>query len=97
MGLEGTPTTPAGRPAGVRKHPARQDLESFIRGELPRDEAPAIVRHLLTNCTRCLTVTRELWRPRQPAVEVAEVPGEETRPIRLAVSLRGRLLRFNGR
>jgi len=31
-------------------------------GELPRKEARAIVRHLLTGCPECVAVTRKLWR-----------------------------------
>ena len=32
-----------------------------MRAELPRREVAPIVRHLLTNCTQCLKVTRWLW------------------------------------
>ena len=91
------PEPPAPRPAGVRKHPARQDLTRFLFGELPRDKTRALVRHLLAGCPACLAVTRRLWRPEQPVVEVEEVPGDEARPIRLAVSVKGRILRFHGR
>jgi hypothetical protein len=97
MDLERTPSTSAGRPAGLRNHPAERDLTLFMCGELPPAEARVVVRHLLASCPQCLEVTRRFWRPPQPAVEVVEVPGEETRPIRLAVSLAGRLLEFHGR
>jgi hypothetical protein len=40
--------------------PAR--LERFFRGDLTRDEARALVRHLLTGCPQCLRRTRRLWR-----------------------------------
>jgi hypothetical protein len=78
-------------------HPAWQDLESFMQGELRGTEAREVVGHLLTSCPLCLEVTRRLWWPEQPAYTLDEVPGDETRPIRLAVSVRGRLLKFNGR
>jgi hypothetical protein len=78
-------------------HPVRRDLESFMRGELPRAETRALVLHLLAGCPACLMETRRLWRPEPPPYALEQVPGDETRPIHLAVSLRGRLLRFNGR
>ena len=48
------------RAAGDPPEPAR--LERFFRGELTRDEAHALVRHLLTGCPQCLRRTRRLWR-----------------------------------
>jgi hypothetical protein len=33
-------------------HPEQSDLERFLRGELPRSEERAVVRHLLTACQR---------------------------------------------
>jgi hypothetical protein len=80
-------------------HPAGRQLARFMNGdgELPRDETRALVRHLLAGCPRCVEVTRRLWRPEPPPYALEEVPGDETRPIRLAVSLRGRLLKFDGR
>ena len=42
-------------------HPHEDQLERFLRSELPRYEAVPIVRHLLAGCTRCLAVTRRLW------------------------------------
>lgn len=32
-----------------------------MRLELSRPEVALVVRHLLTGCTRCLTVTHRLW------------------------------------
>jgi hypothetical protein len=43
------------------KHPEPADLESFLRGALPRDAVRALVRHLLTGCPACLRVTRRAW------------------------------------
>jgi len=40
-----------------------------MRGELPREEARVVVRHLLTGCPQCLAVTRRAWaRGDQPYV-----------------------------
>ena len=44
------------------RHPEPELLERFMRCELPRSEAPAVVRHLLTGCPRCLKVTRAAYR-----------------------------------
>jgi hypothetical protein len=82
---------------GDENHPARRDLESFMHAELPPSEVSGVVRHLLAGCPVCLKVTRRLFRPEPQAFELEEVPGEGSRPVRLAVSLRGRLLKFNGR
>jgi len=43
-------------------HPIPGSLEGFMRGDASRDEARAIVRHLLTGCPKCVAVTRKLWR-----------------------------------
>jgi len=51
----------------ARIHPDAETLEHFMRGELPREEAPAVVRHLLTGCPQCLVITRRSWgRGEQP-------------------------------
>jgi hypothetical protein len=44
------------------RHPERERLEGFLRGELPRAEARAVVRHLLTGCASCRRITGRLWR-----------------------------------
>jgi hypothetical protein len=44
-----------------RKHPEPAELQRFLRGEVSRDEARAILRHLLTGCPECVAVTRPLW------------------------------------
>jgi hypothetical protein len=45
----------------VAAHPTESELESFVRGELPRNESRAVVRHLLAGCEGCRAVTRRLW------------------------------------
>ncbi len=50
---------PVAHPAG---HPAASELERFMRGELARSEARAVVRHLLAGCESCRALTRRLWR-----------------------------------
>jgi hypothetical protein len=42
-------------------HPPWKELESLMRGDLPRLRAVAIVRHLLTGCSTCVEVTRRFW------------------------------------
>jgi hypothetical protein len=44
------------------RHSDRDRLEGLVRGELPRAEAQAVVRHLLTGCATCRRVTGRLWR-----------------------------------
>jgi hypothetical protein len=66
-----------GRPSAIRRevaerkesgaHPIRAQLETFMRGETPRSEAPDVVRHLLTGCPECLQVTRQLWKLGEPS------------------------------
>jgi hypothetical protein len=51
-------------------HPGHSDLERFLRGELPRDEARAVVRHLLTDCQRCVAIARQLSPPYNPLPEL---------------------------
>jgi len=43
------------------RHPESDELKRFMRGELPRPEGRAIVRHLLAGCPECLQVTRRMW------------------------------------
>jgi anti-sigma factor RsiW len=47
-------------------HLATARLERFLRGELPREEARAVVRHLLTDCPQCVARTRQLSPPGDP-------------------------------
>lgn len=49
------------RPTGA-DHPCEDDLRLFFLGELPREDVPGIVRHLLTGCRECLFTTRKFWR-----------------------------------
>jgi hypothetical protein len=59
--FQGDPTL-----AGGQNHPEEDTLAAFIRGELPRDQARAVVRHLLRECSRCVAMTRRLVRPGDP-------------------------------
>ncbi len=49
-------------PAISQSHPDPGQLERFMRGELPRSQVAALVRHLLTGCPQCREVTGRLWR-----------------------------------
>jgi hypothetical protein len=42
-------------------HPDRALLQRFMRCETSPAELRAVVRHLLTQCPRCVQITRELW------------------------------------
>ena len=52
---------PVGEGAGRQTHPDPEQLERYMHGEASREEARAIVRHLLTGCPDCVAVTRSLW------------------------------------
>ena len=75
----------------IGPHPAQEHLERFMRGELARDEAAGLVRHLLTGCPRCVGVIRRLWRLGDPlrALKILrqEMLALETRPGRPRASL----------
>jgi hypothetical protein len=43
-------------------HPSEDQLRYFMLGELPRNEARIVVRHLLTSCPQCTAVTRRFWQ-----------------------------------
>jgi hypothetical protein len=45
----------------AHSHPGAQQLARFMSGRSLRDEAREIVRHLLTGCSECKAVTRQLW------------------------------------
>lgn len=61
-------------------HPSRQDLETFMRGDLAPEFLGPVLRHLLSGCAACQEVTRPLWLLGQgddtdlpmPALEAAE-------------------------
>ena len=59
------------------RHPPREDLERFLRGELTAAESKGLVRHLLAGCADCLGATRRLWGGRRAA---AGAPGSDTPP-----------------
>ena len=42
-------------------HPSSDALERFLRGESPRPEAMAILRHALQGCRRCSLLAQWLW------------------------------------
>lgn len=48
-------------PLDWRAHPEPDQLERFMRAELPPDERRAVVRHLLTGCPQCRYITGRLW------------------------------------
>jgi hypothetical protein len=48
-------------PANSWNHPSEEQLERFMRAELPATETTLVVRHLLANCPKCQRVTRQLW------------------------------------
>jgi hypothetical protein len=45
----------------AEQHPDSRLLERFMRSELPEQERRVVVRHLLTGCPRCVSVTRQIW------------------------------------
>ncbi len=65
-------------------HPTQQELASFMRGELPRNEALGVVRHLLTGCPECVKGTRLLWQLGQRPPDLEAIFRE------LAALVRGR-------
>lgn len=48
-------------------HPEPLQLARLIRGELLRAEVLVVVRHLLTGCPRCTSVTQRLWMLGEPS------------------------------
>jgi hypothetical protein len=65
-----------------RPEPSAEQLAGLFRGELPRDEARVIVRHLLTGCPDCLQVTRWLWNLGEVPTRIAISPQGELRMTR---------------
>lgn len=45
----------------AEQHPDSRLLERFMRNDLQEPERRVVVRHLLTGCPRCVSVTREIW------------------------------------
>ncbi|HEX5759213.1 MAG TPA: hypothetical protein VF121_08465, partial [Thermoanaerobaculia bacterium] len=50
----------------AERHPSREHLARFVRGELAAVPAKRLVRHLLAGCGRCLAETRRLWTGSAP-------------------------------
>jgi len=48
----------------TEEHPRSTDLGRFVRGELPRETAREVVRHLLAGCAECRRATGAWW-PRE--------------------------------
>jgi hypothetical protein len=57
----GKPLTESTTPRERERHPERDRLTRFMRGELTRDETRLVVRHLLAGCPTCHGVTGRLW------------------------------------
>ncbi len=47
-------------------HPAKEELQRLMRGELIPADAKVVVRHLLTRCPTCTRETRRLWSFGEP-------------------------------
>lgn len=63
-------------------HVRREQMERFLRAELPRQENRSIIRHLLTECPLCRETVREAARRQgfktlaeaaEPVLEIAQV------------------------
>lgn len=50
-----------GHDPGVWHHPSEELLLRFVRGETVRAETREVVRHLLTGCRECRTITGPAW------------------------------------
>jgi tetratricopeptide (TPR) repeat protein len=50
----------------IEEHPDPAALSLFTRGELPREEAGEVVRHLLAGCARCRATVGEAWPASRP-------------------------------
>jgi hypothetical protein len=70
---------------GPRFHPSERVLKRFMRGNLPRLQAGAVIRHLLTGCPQCRQVTRRLWRlaDRVPRKEFQMTEAEAAAQVQL--------------
>lgn len=75
--------TQASQEGAGGKHPAKEDLVGFVRGDLAPGKAAPIVRHLLAGCVRCSAITRKLWRFGGEAPNVGG-PVNPLQPARLA-------------
>ena len=51
------------------RHPSRETLERFVRGELPPAATSRVFQHLLRGCERCRAVTAMQWDIGTPPAE----------------------------
>jgi len=70
------------QPAGRCTHPAREDLQRLMAGELSREGAKAVVRHLLSGCQICARETRRIWSFGEERLQPVTI--RTTRPPRQA-------------
>jgi hypothetical protein len=72
-------------------HPPQETLERFMRCKVSRAERSAVVRHLLTNCPRCVELTSRWWGlgewPRALKVLLQEAARQERSAARHRQSL----------
>lgn len=58
-------------------HPAREELESFMLGDLPPQDTLKVLLHLLPGCARCQEVTSPIWSigaDAEPSAETCAPP-----------------------
>ncbi|HWM89692.1 MAG TPA: hypothetical protein VN493_02880 [Thermoanaerobaculia bacterium] len=48
-------------PAKTQSHPARQEIERFVKGEASPEVTRDVVRHLLVGCPKCKEAVRPMW------------------------------------
>jgi hypothetical protein len=81
---------------GPKAHPDEDTLERFVRGELSRAEVGVVVRHLLTDCPRCVeAASRKLAERPSSALDI--LFKEAARQERSVARRRRGRLRAHGR
>jgi tetratricopeptide (TPR) repeat protein len=55
-------------------HPTRQDLESFVLGDLDPEENRRVLRHLLAECAECREAAGSLWQAASGVARTMELP-----------------------
>ncbi|HVR99311.1 MAG TPA: tetratricopeptide repeat protein [Thermoanaerobaculia bacterium] len=58
-------------------HPAREELESFMLGDLPPQDTLKVLLHLLPGCARCQEITSAIWCIGMEAEPPAETPDSD--------------------